>query len=504
MEAIHEMTIAQLSFNLKSKEISPRDVLQSFMSRAKKYDRVLNVYAELLEESAVGEALQAEREITAGQWRGPLHGVPIGLKDVFDVKGFRTAGNCRAFSDHIAMSDSDVTAALRKAGTIIIGKATTMELALGDVHDVLHPPVRNPWDITRDPGASSSGPAAGVAACFFPGAVGTDTGSSIRQPAALCGVAGFKPTYEAVSRRGTLPISFTMDHCGPLAWSSEDCRLLLDAIASDARIKRKVALTNGTKLNGVRIGLVRNFYDEDLLPDDEVRACFDAGVKVFRSLGAKIAEIRLPSLQEFLHLANLIWRPEALAFYRQRLCEDPQRFSALVTARLEGGDEVSAHDYINALRRRAKLIHDVEIIMRDVDILLTPSCPSDAPILERDATLAFSVNYQRPFNITGQPALSVFSGFSRAGLPLAIQIVGRCYEDDLVLRVGEAFEKATSARRHRPVLESLLKSEQSIGKMSSPVPITDDSRARFAKSNDDATNFIRAERMELSIEPVVL
>jgi aspartyl-tRNA(Asn)/glutamyl-tRNA(Gln) amidotransferase subunit A len=339
----------------------------------------------------------------------------------------------------------------------------TWEFAIGGASfDLPWPPARNPWNTSRDPGGSSSGSGVSVAAGLAMAAMGTDTGGSIRGPASWCGIAGHKPTYGLLSRRGVLPLSFSLDHTGPMCWTSEDCALMMDVLAAhdpldagSADVARPdFAGTLGSGLAGIRIGVPRNFFETDLTCQPEVLAAFNAALEVFKSLGATVTDITLPPLSLFTDVNSMITAAEGFAIHGQWLRETPELYGERGRLRIMAGAFVSAETYVNAQRERAHLTRLTLATMQDYDLLMMPTRHIVAPELGGyDSSVGPSLT--RPFNMTGFPALSICNGFNSAGLPISLQIAGRPFEDHIVLKAGDAFEKATSYRSVRPTLAAL-------------------------------------------------
>lgn len=451
-------TIAQASRLIRDRKLSPVELTQACLARVAAIDGELHSFILLLADEALAQARQAETEIAAGRWRGPLHGIPFALKDIIAFKGHATTGHSALLKDNVSHDDAFVTARLRQAGAIILGKLSTWEFAVGGPsHDLPWPAARNPWNAEHDPAGSSSGSAVAVAAGLCLGALGTDTGGSVRSPASLCGIAGHKPTYGLVSRRGVLPLSFSLDHVGPMCWTSEDCALVLKVIAGHDRLDIASASTplkdpvlDGS-LKGVRIGLIRNFHEKDFPATAEVAAALEDSLRVLKDAGASVRDVALSPLQAFQSAGLLISRADAFAIHGKTLRESPHLYGAIGRRRIIAGAFATASDYVNAQRQRVKLTAEVAEIMREVDILVCPTSREAAPKLGNYAHhVGGNTHYCRPFNLTGQPALSVCNGFSADGLPMSLQIAGRHFEDDLVLRVGDAYEKATTFRTRRP------------------------------------------------------
>ncbi|HVY17386.1 MAG TPA: amidase [Rhodopila sp.] len=462
MSDLHHLTIADASALIREKKLSPLELTGAVLDRIHAIDGTLNAYLLLLEEQALAEAGQAESEIMAGGWKGPLHGIPIGLKDIYNTAGIRTTGHSALFADHVPAEDAFTVTRLRQAGAVITGKLSTWEFAIGGTSfDLPWPPARNPWDLSLDPSGSSSGSGAGVAAGLCLGAMGSDTGGSIRGPAAWCGIAGHKPTYGLLSRRGILPLSFSLDHAGPMCWTAEDCALMLQVLAAhDPKdpASASVAVPDyaaglGGGLKGVRVGVVRHFFETDLLTDPETVLALETSLKALAELGATVSDVRLAPFGVYADVGSLISRSESFAIHQHWLRATPEKYGAFGRHRLMAGAFVAAADYINALRKRTELIAGLAEVMTTVDVLVFPTarCPA-RPIGEDSMASGFQPFFNRAFNVTGSPAISVCNGFSEKGLPLALQIGGRPFEDGLVLKVGDALERALGTRGRRPKL----------------------------------------------------
>ncbi|WP_428484150.1 amidase [Rhodopila sp.] len=462
MTDLHFLTIAQASALIRDKKLSPVELTTAFLDRVKRLDGRLNSHLLLLEDQALTDARKAEAEIAAGNWQGPLHGIPIGLKDIYNTAGIRTTGHSALFKDHVPAEDAFTVTLLKQAGAVITGKLATWEFAIGgSSFDLPWPPARNPWDITLDPSGSSSGSAVAVAAGLCTGGMGSDTGGSIRGPAAWCGIAGHKPTYGLLSRRGILPLSFSLDHAGPMAWTAEDCALMLQVLARHDPLDAASAAvpvpdftaTIGQTLTGLRVGVVRHFFETDLLTDPETIAALETSVMALRDMGAIVGDVTLAPFGHYADIGSLISRSESYAIHQHWLRATPDLYGAYGRHRLMAGAFVAAADYVNAQRQRARLVADLAETMKTVDVLIFPTarCPA-RPIGEDSMASGFQPFFNRAFNVTGSPALSICNGFSDSGLPLALQIGGRPFEDALVLRVGAALERALHTRSRRPKL----------------------------------------------------
>jgi aspartyl-tRNA(Asn)/glutamyl-tRNA(Gln) amidotransferase subunit A len=462
MTDLHFMTIAQASARIKARTLSPIELTKAFLARVQRLDGALNSHLLVLEEQALADASKAEAEIAAGGWKGSLHGIPVGLKDIYNTAGVRTTGHSALFKDHVPTEDAFTVGLLRKAGAVITSKLATWEFAIGgSSFDLPWPPARNPWDVALDPSGSSSGSAVAVAAGLCMGAMGSDTGGSIRGPAAWCGIAGLKPTYGLLSRRGILPLSFSLDHAGPMCWTSEDCALMLQVLtchdpmdAGSASVPA-VDYTSGMggSLAGLRVGVVRHFFEKDLVTDPETIAALETSVMALRDLGAIVGDVTLSPFSTYADCGSLISRSEAYAIHQHWLRTSPELYGAFGRHRLMAGGFILAADYINAQRERTRLVAELAETMKMVDVVIFPTarCPA-RPIGEDSMASGFQPFFNRAFNVTGGPALSICNGFSEKGLPLSLQIGGRPFEDARVLKMGDALERALGTRSHRPSL----------------------------------------------------
>jgi aspartyl-tRNA(Asn)/glutamyl-tRNA(Gln) amidotransferase subunit A len=463
---LHFLTITQASVLIRTGNLSPVELTKAYLDRIHRLDGELHAYILVLGETAMDEARRAEAEIAGGDWKGPLHGIPIGLKDIYNTAGIATTGHSALFKDHVPNEDAVTVQRLRKAGAVILGKLATHEFATGGPSfDLPWPPARNPWNLDHQPGGSSSGSAAAVAAGLCMAAMGTDTGGSIRSPAAWCGLAGFKPSYGRVSRRGILPLSFTLDHAGPLCWTTEDCALMMQALAGHDALdpgsadKAVPDFASGLRgdVKGLRVGVIRHFFETDLKAEDDVVAGLESALNTLRALGAAVTDVTLSPLSHYNKVTSLISRSEAYAIHERYLTTTPELYGELGRRRLAAGAFVRASDYVNALRHRTRLVAEMTAAMQDHDVLMLPTKHQVAPPFRLEPAVR-EPSFTQPFNVTGFPALSVCSGFSANGLPLSLQIVGRPFEDAQVLSTGDAFEKATMFRAARPAFAAALAS----------------------------------------------
>ncbi|HJU16401.1 MAG TPA: amidase [Stellaceae bacterium] len=459
------MTIAAAARLLASRALSPVELTRACLDRIEALNGELHAFVHLTAERALAEARAAEAAIMAGEARGPLHGIPIGLKDIVDTRGVPTTCGSRLLADNIPDADAACAEKLAAAGTVLLGKTTTHEFADGGPSfDLPWPPARNPWNPEHFTAGSSSGTGAAVAAGLILGGIGTDTGGSIRGPAALCGIAGLKPTYGLVSRAGVAPAAFTLDHIGPMAWTAEDCALMLQALAghdprdpaSAARPVPDYVSGLGGGIKGLRIGVIHHFHEVDHPVDEATRRAIASATLTLRDLGAEIREVAVSPLQDWSACGSLISITERAAAYEEWARTRLGAFSERVQARLMLGALVSGVDYVQALRRRRELRAELQQAMQELDLVLTAAAPGVAPKI--DAVPKWDLferpNFTMPFNVSGYPAISLCAGFSPDGLPVAVQLAGKPFAEPVLLRAADAFERATPFRDRRPELAS--------------------------------------------------
>jgi len=457
------LTVAEAAELLRAKKLSPVEYTRALIDRVERYDGKLNAFLRFTPELALEDAKRAEKEIMRGAWRGPLHGVPYGLKDIIDYAGLPTTAHSKILKDNVAAADAPVAHKLKAAGGVFMGKLSTHEFAIGGPSfDLPWPPARNPWNRDHFCGGSSSGAGSATAAGFLPVAIGTDTGGSVRNPASMCGVAGMKPTYGLVSRRGVVPLAYSLDHVGPLTRTVRDNALMLDLMAchdpldpgSSAHAVGGYTQQLDQGVKGLRIGVIRHFYTRDMVADPEVTTGIDAAVGILASLGAKVSEIQTAPLGEYLAVNRTILTSEAFAAHENWMRERPQDYGALARERLMAGAFVRAADYINATRVRSKMAEAFHALFSDIDVVVTAS--SMDPPCRIDDPKAVETTYGRqaraPFNVTGSPALSIPVGFTQSGLPLGIQIVGKPYDEATIYGVAGAYEDATGWVKRHPKL----------------------------------------------------
>jgi aspartyl-tRNA(Asn)/glutamyl-tRNA(Gln) amidotransferase subunit A len=460
--ALHWCTATALGAAIAARRLSPVTLMQELLARIARLDPDHAVFVRLDAEQALAAARQAEDAAMHGRLLGPLHGIPVGVKDIIDVAGLPTTCHSKIRLDAMATRDAGAVARLRQQGAIVIGKLATHEFALGGPSfDLPFPPARNPWNQAHHPGGSSSGSGAGLAAGMFPLALGTDTAGSIRNPASCCGVVGLKPTYGAVSRRGVFPLAFTLDHVGPMARSVADVALLLDAIAgpddedagSIRRPTRPASRDLGRGVRGLRIGYVRHFHEIDMPADPAVAQALDEAARLLAAEGATIVDVRLPDLNLFSAVARTILHSEAWSVHAEWLRTRPQDYARNTRQRLLVGAFIPAGDYLLAQRHRTRLIAAMQDIFRDVDVLLCASAMDPPCRIDDEQATARSYPRQArtPFNVTGHPALAMMAGLSPDGLPVAVQFAGRYNDEATLLRTASAFERAGGWQDRHPL-----------------------------------------------------
>ena len=462
-----DWTIASLAAAIRARRISPVEAAQQCLARVERLDGRLRAFITVDAEGALARARVLETEAAAGHWRGPLHGVPLAHKDLFHIGGLPTSCGTKTAEYFFAERDATAVARLIEAGANTLGKLNMAELALGPFGDnAHHGDAQNPWRAGHVSGGSSSGSAVAVAAGLALGALGTDTGGSIRLPAACCGIVGLKPTYGRVSRAGAMPLSWAMDHIGPMARTVADVALLLEVIAgadpedatSSPRAVPGYVAELERPITGLRIAIPENYYLDGVEP--EVAAATRAALAAFERLGARVTSLRLPDPQVIHDVSSIIARAESAAVHARILRERPHELQPAVRARLAVGTRISAHDYLQALRLRARLAREFnEDVFAEVDLLVLPAIPEPPPTLadatagEGEAIAARMGRFSRltrPWNGLGLPVLAMPGGFAASGLPLGIQIVGRPFDEAAVLRAGHAYERATDWHRRRP------------------------------------------------------
>jgi aspartyl-tRNA(Asn)/glutamyl-tRNA(Gln) amidotransferase subunit A len=452
-------TISDLGQRLRRKEISPVAITQECLNRTEALNPALNAFITVTADSALTAARAAEAEILRGEWRGPLHGIPVALKDLIDTAGVRTTAASAVHESRVPNEDAEVVHRLRQAGAVILGKNNLHEFAYGASSLVSYfGDAHNPWDPGRIAGGSSGGSAAAVVARLACAAIGTDTAGSIREPAALCGCVGLKPTYGRVSSRGVIPLSTSLDHVGPLTTTVMDAAIVLQAIAgydpadittADVPVADYVTgLQEGAK--SLRVGVPRAHFFDDL--DPEVSSAMEHALHGIESMVARVKEIRLEvPVDRTLQLA------ESYAYHAESVARNPQLYQPETLRRIRAGEKISAAEYISRRRELDEQRRNIREVFAGIDLLVTPTIAMPAPAITdlranpdalRPAELKLLRN-TRPFNVWGLPAISIPCGFTQAGLPIGLQIAGPHWREDLVLRLAHAYEQATAWHKRR-------------------------------------------------------
>src|SRR6185312_15893705 len=439
------LTAAELAQAYESGVTSPVEATRALLDRIAAHDGALRSFILVTADVALMQAAAAERELAAGKRRGPLHGVPYALKDIIETAGIATTGHSKIRQDYVPARDAEVARRLNAAGAVLVGKLATWEFSHGGPSfDLPWPPARNPWNTDYLPGGSSSGAGAAVAAGFVPFAIGTDTGGSVRGPAAFCGLAGLKPTYGRVSRRGVFSNTFTMDHCGPLTRSAEDVAAVMAAIAGhdpdDASTEDvpvpDYAATLNEGVRGLRLGIVEEWYRD--APHPDVAAAIDAAVAVLRGLGAEVEPVRLSSLRDYTDCKTTISSVELFAIHEHDLKTRPQDFGRILRNRVLPGALIRGEDYLEALRWRTALAQEQARALRKVDAFITAAAlnVADRADPNQPDRLVSAPSITMPFSVGGLPAIAIPCGFSRAeGLPLSLQIAAAPFAESLVLQI---------------------------------------------------------------------
>ena len=460
---MHDMTITEASGLIATRKLSPVELTRTFLDRIAALDRQLNSYLLVTADRAMEQARAAEQEIAAGRYRGPMHGIPYALKDIYCTAGIRTTGHSRTREHYVPSFDATTVTKLTQAGAILLGKLSTHEFAHGGPSfDLPWPAARNPWNRDHVTGGSSSGSGAAGAAGLTMGSLGSDTGGSIRNPAALCGLVGLKPTYGLVSRAGVYTNSFSYDNAGPLTWTAEDCAIMLQAIAGydpkdPASANRtmppmRAELTGSVK--GMRIGIIRHLYEDDVPTPPVVKQALEAAYDVLRGLGAILEDVRIRPAQQYHDIKITGAESELYAVHEPALRAQLSNFGEDFLGRTLGALMISSADYMQASRQRRKAIADMQPLYAKYDAFLTAG-PGPAGRLDAWRTISFwqKASLTTPFNVLGGPALAQCIGYTEGGLPLSMQIYARPFADATVLRVAHAYEQATIWRSRRPVLD---------------------------------------------------
>jgi aspartyl-tRNA(Asn)/glutamyl-tRNA(Gln) amidotransferase subunit A len=472
ISASETLTLTEARDAIRDGRLTSEELVTACLRRIAETEPALHACVTVMADSALAQAREADAAIRANARTGSLHGLPIALKDLIATRGVLTTAGSRVLDDWIPDEDAAVVTRLTQAGAIALCKTNTHEFAFG----TYTPPTRNPWNTERIPGGSSGGSAAALAAGDCPGALGTDTGGSIRIPAACCGVTGLKPTYGLVSRTGIVPLSWSLDVVGPMARTVADCALLLDVIAGydatdpdsvDVPLLNYTAALSATRtpedaMRGARVGVPTSYFFSPIDPD--VASAVRAAIDIFVSLGATVVEVAMPAaLDDFFGVYRGVQRPEAYTWHSDMgwLTTRADRYSPTVRANIEAGASISAKDYIHAQQARRAFTTEMLAQMRQVDVLLTPTMAIPAPRADESDTplraggeiiAEGNLRCTFPFNMSGQPALSVPCGFTSDGLPVGLQIVGSRFGEGSVLRLGHAYQRVTDWHTRRPSL----------------------------------------------------
>ncbi len=456
------LTLAEAADLIAARKLSPVELTEAYLSRIEALDPKLTAFITVTPELALRQARQAEQAIGRGEYRGPLHGAPLALKDLFDTQGVRTTAGGKFFADRVPEADSVVWQRLSAAGAVLLGKLNMHEWALGVT--TINPhygTCKNPWGLDRITGGSSGGSGAALAAQLCLGSMGSDTGGSIRIPSSLCGTVGLKPTYGRVSVRGVIPLSWNLDHIGPMGRRVRDVALLLQAVAGydpdDAFSANAPTDDYGAALEGGvrgwRVALATDSHFADA--DAEVLSAVREAARAFEQLGAAVVETEFPGGREAWAANGVMTPADAAAYHRERLQTRPEDFGADLLKRLQRGASFSSTEYALARHTQSRLRRQFEKFFNGFDLLLTPTTPIPAPMaqgLNSVETAPVLTRFVAPFNLTGLPALSLPCGFTESGLPIGLQIVSRPWAEARVLRAGYAFEQATEWRRRTPPL----------------------------------------------------
>ena len=461
-----KLSIREAADLIRKKKVSPVELTKACLARIDQTNPSLNAFITITRESALQQAGVAESEVMRGNWRGPLHGVPIALKDLFDTAGVRTTAGSGVFKDRIPTEDAEVVRRLKAAGAVLLGKTNMQEFAFGGTSIVSYfGAVHNPWEPSHIPGGSSGGSAAALAADLCYGALGSDTAGSVRLPASHCGIVGLKPTYGLVSIRGVVPLSWSLDHVGPMARTVADTALLLQVIAGyDAQETTSIEMNVpdyskalGAKVSSLRIGAPREFFFADL--DPEIEAATKEALSVLGKLTAGIRDIALPA-NSMESLRDVVRAAEAYAYHREYVTKTPELYQPLTLKRIRAGADVTTPAYIQGRRDLAQVRRTAEKWLGSVDVLVTPTLPIPPPLISdphADDILP-AVRNTSPFDVNGWPAISLPCGFTSQGLPMGLQIIGPNGAEPVIFQLAHAYEQATDWHKRRPQLPSIATS----------------------------------------------
>ncbi len=460
---LHDLSIAQAGERLRSGAITSRQLTEHALSRIDALDDRIHAFITVTRERALSDASVADQDFANGVDRGPMQGIPFALKDIYDTAGILTTCHSKLREHNVPGRDSAVAEKFAAQGAVLLGKLSTHEFALGGPSfDLPWPPARNPWNQDHITGGSSSGSGAAVSAGIVRMAMGSDTGGSIRGPAAYCGVVGIKPTFGLVSRRGVFPLSHSLDHCGPLAWTVEDAAIALDVVAgydprdpsSAERAKPDFLAGLGRGVEGLRIAVPRHFFAQDPDLSVETAAAMDAALSKLEALGAVVEDVRLPDYELFAACGRIIMFSEAFSIHENDFRTRALDFGKLTYMRMGLGAFITASDLTQAHRLRRQLTQSVNATLRNYDGIVTASALSTAPrfIEAGPRNPAASPLQSMSFNVTGNPAMSMPIGLASNGLPMSIQIVGKPFDEAMVFRIGAALESQIRHDLRRPPL----------------------------------------------------
>jgi len=450
------MSLAQASRAIRARECSAREHTEDCLRRIERLQPQLGAFVTLRADAALANADAADHALADGLWQGPLHGIVMGIKDVIDVAGMPTLAQSRQLRGYVPTQHAAAVERLMAAGAIILGKLTTHEFAFGPpVQGECGPVARNPWNSAHFAGGSSSGAAVALAAGMLPGALGSDTAGSVRSPAAMCGVVGFKPGRARIPRAGTWPLAPSLDALGPMARTVEDCALLYQALSSDSAPNRAPIAQAPLQLEWarpMRIGVLRSFFAPDSPLSVQGAAALEAALAVFAALGCPVKDVMLPGLADWNAAGMVILLSEAYTLHQQWLRNRPQHYSKALHDALVLGATLSAADYVRAVEQRQRLTAELQAVLQTVDVLIAPIQAGQAPRLEDVDDWGFlrTPSFGVACNLADHPALSLCCGFGSLGLPLGMQLIGRRGEEEQLLQAAFAYEQACSWYLRRP------------------------------------------------------
>jgi aspartyl-tRNA(Asn)/glutamyl-tRNA(Gln) amidotransferase subunit A len=462
LEFLLQQSLEEAAAKIEKREISPVELVKAQLDRIEREDQALNSYITVNSSGAMEEAEKCEQEIASGIYRGPLHGIPIGLKDLIDTADMKTTYGSGIYENHMPKEDAEVVKLLKKAGAIIIGKLNTHQFAYGPTGDRSHAgPVKNPFNHAKITGGSSSGSAAAVAAGLSFGTLGTDTGGSVRIPAAFCGVVGMKPTYGRVSTKGVFPLSSTFDHVGPLTRTMKDNALLLNALIEN---KEDFTQLIGQSLKGKVIGIESKFYFDNVHP--QVESAILKAIDLFKGLGVQIVDVDMPNMTRFSEAHKVILRSEAYAVHEQLLKDFPDQYDDEVKERLLTALETTGFDFVKALKDQERAKQGFNHVLDRVDVLISPTISILPPDINSRYTSASTdeskdvrwiiTKLTGPTNLNGLPSLSVPCGFSKDGLPIGLQLIGREHDEAALYQFGYALEKELSLKPSQYLQKTMI------------------------------------------------